>query len=148
MGTVNDFLFSYLDTIDERLLEYLDDANELSLDAVKKLRLYASSLLDGTLSPDHLAEDWADWFQLALAFVLAYGTDELEKLGDAWTPRKGKRASPSPRRAGATGLAQRVRRSVDQQLHSHSPLRASAEHLILTSHLLAVGRRVRRVRQQ
>ncbi len=66
---MNDFLVSYLDTIDERLLEYLDDDNELSLDAVKKLRLYASSLLDGTLSPDHLAEDWADWFHLAPAFV-------------------------------------------------------------------------------
>lgn len=46
-------------------------------------RLYASSLLDGSLSPDHLAEDWADWFHLAPAFVRAYGTDELEELGDA-----------------------------------------------------------------
>jgi hypothetical protein len=80
---MNDFLVSYLDTIDERLLEYLDEDDELSLDAVLKLRLYASSLLDGTLSPDHLAEDWADWFHLAPAFVLAYGTEELEKLGDA-----------------------------------------------------------------
>jgi hypothetical protein len=52
-------LFSYLDTIDEGLLEYLDDGNELTLDAIKKLRLYASSLLDGTLSPDHLAEGLA-----------------------------------------------------------------------------------------
>jgi hypothetical protein len=30
---VNDFLLSYLDTIDERLLEYLDEDDETSLDA-------------------------------------------------------------------------------------------------------------------
>ncbi len=79
---MNDFLVSYLDTIDERLLKYLDDDEQLSLDAVQRLRLCASSLLDGSLSPDHLAEDWVDWFHLAPAFVLAYGTPELEKLGD------------------------------------------------------------------
>jgi hypothetical protein len=80
---MNDFLVSYLDTIDERLLEYLDEDDELSLDAVKRLRLYASALLAGSVTPDHLAEDWSDWFHLAPAFVLAYGTEELEKLGDA-----------------------------------------------------------------
>ncbi len=90
---MNDFLVSYLDTIDERLLEYLDDDNELSLDAVQRLRLYASSLLDGSLSPDHLAEDWADWFHLAPAFVLAYGTPELEELGDPSRPLGSRRGA-------------------------------------------------------
>jgi hypothetical protein len=42
-GTVNDFLFTYLDSIDEQLLEYLDEDDELKLDAVKRLRFYASA---------------------------------------------------------------------------------------------------------
>jgi hypothetical protein len=76
---VNDFLVSYLDAIDERLLEYLDDDDELKLDTVQRLRFYTSAVLDGSLSPDHVVEDWADWFQLVPAFVAAYGTDELKE---------------------------------------------------------------------
>jgi len=72
---VNDFLVSYLDAIDERLLEYLDDDDELKLDTVQRMRFYTSALLDGSLSPDHVVEDWPDWFQLAPPFAAAYGTD-------------------------------------------------------------------------
>jgi hypothetical protein len=36
-GTVNEFLVVYLDSIDERLLEYVDD-EELRIDAVRRLR--------------------------------------------------------------------------------------------------------------
>jgi hypothetical protein len=36
-GTVNDFLVVYLDSVDERLLEYLDEDDELKLDAVQRL---------------------------------------------------------------------------------------------------------------
>jgi hypothetical protein len=36
-GTVNDFLVVYLDSVDERLLEYLDEDDELKLDAVQCL---------------------------------------------------------------------------------------------------------------
>ena len=79
-GPVNDFLVLYLDSIDERLLEYLDEDDELKLDAVKRLRFYTSALLEGSISPDHLMEDWPDWYQLAPAFVAAYGSDELQKL--------------------------------------------------------------------
>jgi hypothetical protein len=80
---VNDFLVSYLDAIDERLLEYLDDDDELKLDTVQRLRFYTSALLDGSLSPDHVVEDWPDWFQLAPAFVAAYGSEELQELEGA-----------------------------------------------------------------
>ena len=41
MDPVNDFLISYLDAIDEQLLEYLDDDGEMKLDVVKRLRLRA-----------------------------------------------------------------------------------------------------------
>ena len=50
-GPVNDFLFTYLDSIDERLLEYLDEDDELKLDAVRRLRSYASALLDRAAGP-------------------------------------------------------------------------------------------------
>jgi hypothetical protein len=80
---VNDFLVSYLDAIDERLLEYLDDDDELKLEAVQRLRFYTSALLDGSVTPDHVVEDWPDWFQLAPAFVAACGTEELKQAEEA-----------------------------------------------------------------
>jgi hypothetical protein len=64
MGSVNDFLVTYLDSIDEQLLEYLDEDEELKLDAVLRLRFYTSALLEGSISPDHVMEDWPDWYQL------------------------------------------------------------------------------------
>jgi hypothetical protein len=79
MDPVNDFLVTYLDSIDERLLEYLDDDDELKLDVVQRLRFYTSALLDGSITPDHVVEDWPDWFQLVPAFVAAYGSEELKQ---------------------------------------------------------------------
>jgi hypothetical protein len=69
--------------IDERLLEYLDDDDELKLDAVKRLRFYTSALLKGSITPDHVLEDWPDWYQLVPAFVATYGPDELQELEGA-----------------------------------------------------------------
>jgi hypothetical protein len=82
-GTVNDFLVTYLDSIGEQLLEYLDEDDELKLDAVKRLRFYTSALLEGSISPDHVMEDWPDWYQLVPAFVATYGSDELQELEGA-----------------------------------------------------------------
>ena len=62
-GPVHHFLVTYLDSIDEQLLEYLDNDDELKLDAVKRLRFYTSALLEGSISPDHVLEDWPDWYQ-------------------------------------------------------------------------------------
>jgi hypothetical protein len=56
MGPVNDFLVTYLDSIDEQLLEYLDDDDELKLDAVQRLRFYTSALLEGSISPEHVED--------------------------------------------------------------------------------------------
>jgi hypothetical protein len=83
MDTVSDFLVTYLDSIDEYLLEYLDEDDELKLDAVKRLRFYTSAPLEGSITPDHVVEDWPDWYQLAPAFVATYGTEELQELEGA-----------------------------------------------------------------
>ncbi len=80
---VNEFLIVYLDSIDERLLDYLDQDEELSLEAVERMRFYTAALLDGSLTPVAVAEDWPDWFDLAPAFVTAYGPQWMEVLEEA-----------------------------------------------------------------
>ena len=80
---MNDLLVVYLDSIDERLLEYLDEDEELKLDAIQRIRFYTSALLEGSITPDHVVEDWPDWYQLASAFVATYGTEELQELEGA-----------------------------------------------------------------
>ena len=82
-GPVSDFCVTYLDSIDEQLLEYLDEDDKLKLDAVQRLRFYTSALLEGSISPDHVEDDWPDWYQLAPAFVATYGTEELQELEGA-----------------------------------------------------------------
>ena len=83
MGGVSEFLVIYLDSIDERLLDYLDEEDELRPEVVKRLRYYASALLEGSISPAAVAEDWADWFDLVRAFVAAYAPEEIEELEEA-----------------------------------------------------------------
>lgn len=76
----NDFLVTYLDIIDERLLKYLDEEDQLSLDTVMGLQEWAVTLLDGSITPASLRLEWPDWFQLASAFVFAYGNGDLGEL--------------------------------------------------------------------
>ena len=80
MDPVSDFLVVYLDSIDEHLLEYLDEDDELKLDAAQRLIFYTSALLEGSITPDHVMEDWSDWYQLVPAFVATYGSEELQEL--------------------------------------------------------------------
>jgi len=80
---VSDILLSYLDSIDERLLEYLDEVDDLRPGTVHRLRFYTSALLDGSLSPAAVAEDWPDWFDLAPAFVAAYAPGGVLELEEA-----------------------------------------------------------------
>ena len=80
---MNEALVAHLGTIDERLLFYLDEDDEMMFDTVERLRLYTSALLADSMTPATLAEEWPDWYLLVPAFVLAYGTGELEKLQDA-----------------------------------------------------------------
>jgi hypothetical protein len=79
---VSQFLVVYLDSIDERLLEYLDDDEELRREVVDRLRFYANALLDGSITPAAITEDWADWFDLVGAFVAAYVPEGLTELDD------------------------------------------------------------------
>jgi hypothetical protein len=74
MATVSEFLVTYLDSIDERLLDYLDEDDELRPEIVKRLRHYASVLLEGSVTPVAVGEDWGDWFDLTRAFVATYAS--------------------------------------------------------------------------
>jgi len=90
-GNVNEFLVVYLDSVDERLLDYLDEDEELRLDTVRRMRFYATALLDGSITTAALYEDWPDWFDLAPAFVAAYAPDEVEELEEATALLEGPR---------------------------------------------------------
>lgn len=80
---MSEFLVVYLDSIDERLQDYLDDADELRPEVIKRLRYYTSVLLEGSICPAAVAEDWVDWFDLTLAFVAAYAPEGIEELEEA-----------------------------------------------------------------
>ncbi len=79
-GPVNDFLVTYLDSIDERLLEYLDEDYELKLDIVQRISFYTTALLAGWINPKHVVEDRLDWYVLVPAFVATYGSEELQGM--------------------------------------------------------------------
>ncbi len=84
-------LVTYLDSIDERLLDYLDEDDELRPEVVKRLRYYASALMEGSMTPSAATEDWADWFDLVGAFVAAHapeGTEELVAQAAPLMPRR------------------------------------------------------------
>ena len=82
MEPVSEFLVAFLTSIDERLLYYLDQDDELMFDTVDRLRDSTTALLAGAIAPAVLNGEWPDWFILAPAFVLAYGTEELKELQD------------------------------------------------------------------
>jgi hypothetical protein len=80
---VSEFLVTYLDSIDEHLLDYLDEEDELRPEIVKRLRYYATALLEGSIASTAMAEDWADWFDFVPAFVAAYAPEKIEELEEA-----------------------------------------------------------------
>ena len=82
-GPVSDFHVVYLDSIDERLLDYLDDDDELKLDVVQRIRFHTSAPLDGSITAEHVWDDWADWYVLVRAFVATYSPEELKELEGA-----------------------------------------------------------------
>ncbi len=77
---MNDFLVHHLARVDNRLLEYVDDEHELQPETVWRLGICAGALLDCSITPSLLAEDWPDWFILVTAFVAAYGPPELTDM--------------------------------------------------------------------
>jgi hypothetical protein len=76
----NDPLVTYLESIDKRLLDYLDEDDELSIATIQRLRSHISELLAGTLTTSALTAAWPEWFDLVSAFVITYGSFELEDL--------------------------------------------------------------------
>lgn len=73
-------LVAYLAAIDEGLLGYLDAQEELSGATLAHVHRYAVALAEGLIVPAHVVEDWPDFFELAEAFVLAYGSAHLDHL--------------------------------------------------------------------
>ena len=76
---MNSLLVTNLAAADERLLFYLDEDDEMMFDTVERLHSYALALLDATITPAYLATKWSGWFDLVPAFVVAYGTEELQR---------------------------------------------------------------------
>lgn len=76
----NDLLVRYLESRDKRLLDYLDEDEDLSVATTQRLRSYTSDLLAGTISTAELAASWPDWFDLVSAFAVTYGSVDLEDL--------------------------------------------------------------------
>lgn len=78
----NDLLVRYLESIDKRLLDYLDEDEDLSVATTERMRSYTSDLLAGAITARRLAETWEDWFDLVAAFVTTYATADLEDLAE------------------------------------------------------------------
>ena len=77
---MNDDLAAYLGSIDGKLVRYLDEQKELSVATVAHLHRYAVALVQRLIVPAQVEEDWRDFFELAEAFVLAYGSKRLGLL--------------------------------------------------------------------
>lgn len=101
MGAVSKALVVHLDALDDRLLAYLDKDEELHLDTVMRLRFYTTALFDGSITPHAVVEDWADWFDLAPAFVAAYAPEWMEELEAAATFLDGPKVGGDPSLAKA-----------------------------------------------
>jgi hypothetical protein len=82
---VNEFMVAYLLTVDERLLDYLDQNGEMGLETVRRLRHCTTGLLGGSVSPADIVKDWPDWYLLAPAFVAAYGAEDVEVMEEKAT---------------------------------------------------------------
>lgn len=82
---MQDDLVTHLDAVDNRLLDYLDGTEELSSEAVKRLQRFAVAMAEGSMTPGLAREDWPDFYPLAAAFVVVFGTEELRELYDQAT---------------------------------------------------------------
>lgn len=72
-------LVTYLSKVDARLLAYVEDG-ALEPGALVRLHDYAEVLASRELTSGAVASDWPEFFDLALAFVLANGSLLLRGL--------------------------------------------------------------------
>ena len=77
---MSDDLAAYLDSVDAHLVRYLDAQRDISTAAVRHMQRYAVALMESLVVPEHVHEDWPDFFPLVSAFVLAYGSARLGHL--------------------------------------------------------------------
>lgn len=77
---MSDDLAAYLDSVDAHLVQYLDASRDLSSDAIHRVQCYSVALVQGLVVPEHVHEDWPDFFPLSVAFVLAHGSARLGHL--------------------------------------------------------------------
>ncbi|MGH9920858.1 MAG: hypothetical protein ACRD6W_18560 [Nitrososphaerales archaeon] len=80
-----DDLVTYLDAVDERLVDYLDAHKNLSSATVRRLQRFAVAMSEGSMTAGLAREDWAAFYPLAAAFVVVCGSDELGELYDQAT---------------------------------------------------------------
>lgn len=77
---MSDDLAAYLGSIDSHLVGYLDSHRNISAGAVRHVQCYAVALIQALIVPEHVHEDWPDFFPLVVALVLAYGSPRLGHL--------------------------------------------------------------------
>jgi hypothetical protein len=82
---VTDDLVTRLDAVDERLVDYLDEKQNLSPETVLRLQRFAVAMSEGSMTPGLALEDWPDFYPLAAAFVVVCGSSELRELYDQAT---------------------------------------------------------------
>lgn len=80
---VNEYLPIVLGSIDERFLDYLDEDGEMLPATVRRLHNYTVALLDGSINPAAVVEDWPDYYDLLPAFVAAYAPEWVGNLEGA-----------------------------------------------------------------
>jgi hypothetical protein len=77
---MSDDLADFLDAIDSHLVEYLDATKDISCDAVRRVQCYAVAMVQGLIVPEHVHEDWPDFYPLVDAFVMVHGSRRLARL--------------------------------------------------------------------
>jgi len=77
---VSDDLANYLDSIDSRLVGYLNTHRDVPPDAVRHVQCYAVAMLQDLIVPEVVHEDWPDFYPLVVAILLAYGSPRLGRL--------------------------------------------------------------------
>lgn len=114
---------AYLDSIGPDLLRHLDDDHGLGLGTAEDVYRYGVALLQGRTLAEQVAKEWEDFFPLAGAFVLAYGSERLALQNrKAALLATGRAQAPHPLTGGGPVLAgrplargERLRRRLPEQ---------------------------------
>ena len=94
---------------------HVDDRSDLSPETVGLLHTYVVALSAREITTETVAEDWPDFFDLLNAFVVTYGSEELNaasgRIDALWSVKRGTTAQPSlDQRRYLIRLAKEMRR--------------------------------------